>query len=521
MRIKIPLSLTIRLICDATLIALALCFSYLFYIVYHLFLYGELDVDYYRNYFFQCVTLGGLILITSTLTSNAYLGLYTKVRTYPVRTKIWILIRSISLGYLMLVAVYYMLSMLEIRLPRTVITISWCLTILLLSSTRVWSSLWRRMDKSQLKHSQHPFSSEVEPNSVLLIGGAGYIGSSVLAQLLEHGYKVKLLDLLLFGEDPIKDHIKHPKLTIIREDFRETQHLIPAMRDVGTVIHLGGLVGDPACAWDKELTIEVNLVATRTIAEIAKAHKVRRLIFASTCSVYGASKDTLDEQSTLAPVSLYASSKIASERVLMEMADDSFKPVILRFGTIFGLSGRTRFDLVVNLLTAKAMFDKEIPVKGGEQWRPFVHVHDAAKAVVLALEAPISRVGGEIFNVGSNKNNYRIREVGELIHEAIPSAKLKIDDKDTDQRDYRVHFDKIEKLLNFKADWNLEDGIRQILGAIESGDIKEYTDPTHSNIAYLHNSGDTAFIKKQSIWIHELLQELQQVTDPPNKPPAT
>ncbi|MBL64064.1 MAG: NAD-dependent dehydratase, partial [Opitutae bacterium] len=258
-------------------------------------------------------------------------------------------------------------------------------------------------------------------------------------------------------------------------------------------------------AWDEELTVEVNLVATRMIAEIAKAHNVRRFLFASTCSVYGASDDILDEKSTLNPVSLYARSKIASERVLSEFEDDDFKPVILRFGTIFGLSGRTRFDLVVNLLTAKALFEKSIPVMGGDQWRPFVHVHDAARGVLLALEAPLRLVGGEVFNVGSNANNHRIREIGQMICDEVEGSQLEIDDKDADRRDYRVCFDKIERRLRFKAEWSVKDGIRQIIESVRSGQVTSYTEPQHSNIAYLHEAGDSAFTKKQRVWTSELL----------------
>ncbi len=223
---------------------------------------------------------------------------------------------------------------------------------------------------------------------VLVIGGGGYIGSALLPKLLDSGYHVRLLDLLLFGTEPIADVLDHPNLEIVQADFRQVDEVVAAVRGMDTLIHLGAIVGDPACALDEELTIEVNLMATRMIAEVAKGSGVKRFIFASTCSVYGASDEILDERSALNPVSLYARSKIASEKVLRKMADDRFAPVILRFGTIYGLSGRTRFDLVVNLLAAKALIDKQITVFDGDQWRPFVHVDDAAQAVFKVLEAP-------------------------------------------------------------------------------------------------------------------------------------
>ena len=159
-------------------------------------------------------------------------------------------------------------------------------------------------------------------------------------------------------------------------------------------------------------------MATRMIAEVAKGSGVGRFIFASTCSVYGTSrrwKEILDERSALNPVSLYARSKIACEKVLHKMADDQFAPVIVRFGTVYGLSGRTRFDLVVNLLTAKAVIDHEITVMGGDQWRPFLHVDDAARAVFMALEAAPALVANQVFNVGADDQNYTISQVGEIL----------------------------------------------------------------------------------------------------------
>ena len=259
-----------------------------------------------------------------------------------------------------------------------------------LEGARVWSRLWAFVVRSEAKPAVLPGDRKIE--SVLVIGGAGYIGSALLRRLLDRGYRVRLLDLFVYGEEPIQDLMEHPRLEVLHADFRHIDRVAEAMRDMDAVIHLGAIVGDPACALDEDLTIDVNLMATRMIAEIAKGYGVNRFIFASTCSVYGASDELLDEYSTLNPLSLYARSKIASERVLMGMADDRFNPVILRFGTIYGFSGRTRFDLVVNLLTAKAIVEGQITVMGGDQWRPFVHVEDAALAVFKVLEAPLDSV---------------------------------------------------------------------------------------------------------------------------------
>jgi nucleoside-diphosphate-sugar epimerase len=339
---------------------------------------------------------------------------------------------------------------------------------------------------------------------VLVIGGAGYIGSALIPKLLERGYRVRLLDVFLYGRDPIEAFIDHPRLELVEADFRQVDRVVEAMMDVESVIHLGAIVGDPACALDEELTLEVNLMATRMIAEVAKGRGIKRFIFASTCSVYGASDAELNESSALNPVSLYAKSKIASEKVLLGMADDRFAPTILRFGTIYGLSGRTRFDLVVNLLTAKAVVEGKITVFGPDQWRPFMHVDDGASAVLLALEAPLSIVGREVFNVGSSAQNYTLGELGECIRSKVPTAELVITGTDGDRRNYRVDFSKIEERLAFKPKWSLEAGIEQVIRALESGDVRNYQDARYSNVKYLSES-EVAFAPNNG-WAYALIE---------------
>jgi nucleoside-diphosphate-sugar epimerase len=264
-------------------------------------------------------------------------------------------------------------------------------------------------------------------------------------------------------------------------------------------------VGDPACALDEDLTIEVNLMATRMIAEVAKGFNVGRFVFASTCSVYGASNQVLDERSGLNPVSLYAQSKIASEKVLKRMASPTFAPTMLRFGTIYGLSGRTRFDLVVNLLTAKALVDGEITVFGGSQWRPFVHVDDAALAVFKVLEAPLSQVSNQVYNVGSNDQNYTIAQIGELIHALVPAAKLLNMGSDIDLRNYRVNFDKISRELNFRPQWTVEDGVAQVVEAIDSGEVTDYLHAKYSNVKFLNEEGLIHLVRPKDNWAYELI----------------
>jgi len=389
-------------------------------------------------------------------------------------------------------------------IPRSVLPISWMMTCFTIGLARLWSFIWRNIILQEEPINRLQSYGRIK--RILLIGGGGYIGSALLPNLLKQGYQVRLLDLFLFGFEPIADFKNHKNLEIKKGDLRRIEHVIEAMQDVDAVIHLGGLVGDPACALDEKLTIEINLMATRLIGEVAKAHKVKRFIFASSCSVYGASDKTLNENSTLNPVSLYAKSKVASERVLNELKDDNFIPIMLRFGTIYGFSGRTRFDLVINLLTAKALVEGIITLYGGEQWRPFVHVQDAANSIIATLDAPIHKVANQIFNVGSNEQNMTLLQVGELINQVVPTAKLVDLGIDGDRRNYRVNFDKIYDVLGFRPSWSVEKGIDQVIEAFNNGKISDYKDSKYSNVQSLLNDMDGQLVHSTG-WEEQFIED--------------
>jgi len=332
-----------------------------------------------------------------------------------------------------------------------------------------------------------------DEKKVLVIGGAGYVGSALVERLLHAGMQVWVLDAMHFGEEALGKVIGHPNLTLIREDFRHVEALTRAMSCVGSVVHLGGLVGDPACALDPELTVDINITATKLVGEIAKAQGVKRLIFASSCSVYGACEEVVDETSHFNPQSLYARSKVASEVVLGALGDPNFAVTCLRFATIYGFSGRTRFDLVVNLLCAKAVRESAITVFGPDQWRPFVHVDDVARAIAATLQAPVGLVAGEAFNVGSNAQNYTLGEVAGLINRQVPDAHIVVDADCADRRNYRVCFDKIRTRLGFDPAWTLERGIAQVVSAVRSNRVGHYSLPTYSNVLYLKALGTKNF----------------------------
>jgi nucleoside-diphosphate-sugar epimerase len=302
---------------------------------------------------------------------------------------------------------------------------------------------------------------------VLVTGGAGYIGSVTVGRLLAEGRAVRVLDTMMFGDGALAAHRGSPALEVLAGEVRDEDLVARALDGADSVLHLAGLVGDPACALDPALTRAVNVDSTVTLAEAAKRARVRRLVFASTCSVYGAAgEDWLDESSPTGPVSLYAESNLESEALLgAHLNGHGVERVLLRFATVFGLSPRMRFDLVVNLLTARALREGVLEVHGGDQWRPQVHVDDVASALLLALDHPAA--SGRTFNVGSDGLNLRIGELAHAIAARFPDARLTVSET-RDPRSYRVSFARIERELGFRPRHTLDAGVAEIARWIEA-----------------------------------------------------
>jgi nucleoside-diphosphate-sugar epimerase len=296
------------------------------------------------------------------------------------------------------------------------------------------------------------------------------------------------LDNAVYGLEPIQDLLHHPNLDYVDGDSRNIQDVVKATHQVSSIVHLAAIVGDPACELDHKTTIEINYASTRMLIEIAKGDGVERFLFASSCSVYGATDEIMDENSTVEPVSLYGETKVSSEQALLESATANFHPVIMRFATVFGLSNRPRFDLVVNLLSAKAKQDGRITIFNGEQWRPFVHVSDLAKAIMLLLNAPLGAVSQEIFNVGDNRLNHTLTDVAEVVQRVFPGTQIE-HAENADRRNYRVNFSKIETRVGFHCRYTLEDGVREIKAAFDSNEIGNYRDIRFSNLGFLRETG--------------------------------
>jgi nucleoside-diphosphate-sugar epimerase len=322
-----------------------------------------------------------------------------------------------------------------------------------------------------------------EKRNILITGGAGYIGSILSRILLAQGHNVTILDRLFFGDISIRSlpFFYPDTYKLIEGDIRNESLLRECMEGVDTVFHLAAIVGDPACAVRADETVETNGTATKNIGVLAEELNVNRLIYSSTCSVYGASEDWLDEESQVAPNSLYGQTKLNGEQYLLAKSFRNLEVVVLRLGTIFGLSPRMRFDLVVNYLTQKAIIDRKIKILGGQQWRPFLYVKDAAKTMAHLANLPFwDKIKGEIFNIGSNENNYKMDSLGDVFHTIFPETEIERVTETQDHRSYKVKFDKIAK-TGITLGTSLESGIREIVEAIHEGVITDPSKPNYYN----------------------------------------
>lgn len=324
---------------------------------------------------------------------------------------------------------------------------------------------------------------------VLVTGGAGYVGSHLIGMLLERGYRVRILDTFLYGRRGLNGYEDTAGLEVVYGDICNIRDLIRATKDVKAVIALAALVGDGACEISHDETVAINIESTKMLCDVVHlTPSIERIVFASSCSVYGATEGLiLNEGSCLNPVSFYARSRIVSETILGRELDGK-SVVTLRLGTVFGASERMRLDLMINTMTHRAVTGGKITVMGGEAWRPHVHVRDVAEAFLLAAEAPNEKVSGEIFNVGSDQNNFTISETAVIVASQIPGVEIDYVDTVEDLRSYRVSFEKIKHVLGFTPRHRIEDGVAEVKDLLERGEV-DADDVRTSNLAYLKAHG--------------------------------
>jgi len=325
---------------------------------------------------------------------------------------------------------------------------------------------------------------------VLLVGGAGYVGSVLAYELLQRGYAVKILDRLYFGDDGLRDI--RDRVELVVGDMRTVDQQV--LRDVDSVINIGGLSNDPTAEYNPQANYEMNTVASKKLADLCVASGIRRYILAAACSIYdrGVGNESadvlLDETSMVNPRAAYSSSKYEAEKLVLGMVSDTFCPVVLRKGTVYGFSPRMRYDLVVNTFVKSALTTGKIMLHyGGEMWRPLVDVRDVARAYIAGLEAPEERVKGEIFNVSFH--NMRISELGLRVRTALREvgydADIIPDYGYQGVRSYRVSAAKIERVLDFRPKVTIEESVKDLVKQIQKYGYTDYDNPKYYNIRWM------------------------------------
>ena len=312
---------------------------------------------------------------------------------------------------------------------------------------------------------------------VLVTGGAGYIGSVLVRQLLNKGYSVRALDNLNFGGDALIDVMLNPNFEFMKGDVRNAEDVKLALEGVEAIAHLAAIVGDPACKKYSDDANTTNWDGSVALFDAAEAAGVKRFVFASTCSNYGKMSDPdsfVTETSELNPVSLYAELKVKFEKYLLEEKKDSnMCSTALRFSTVYGFSTRIRFDLTVNEFTRNATVNGEQPIWGAQFWRPYCHVDDLARAVVLVLESADEKVSANVFNVGSTEENYNKGMIIEEVCKVVPNVKVDYVEMNEDPRDYKVNFEKIKNELGYTITKTVPDGVKEIYTLLKTGIVTD------------------------------------------------
>jgi nucleoside-diphosphate-sugar epimerase len=311
------------------------------------------------------------------------------------------------------------------------------------------------------------------------------LGSTLTPLLLSAGHRVRVLDHLAYGGEPLLGVWCNPGFEFVRGDVRDRNTVRTAVSGVDAVVHLAAVVGDPACARQPDLARATNLDASFLLIEESQRAGVGRFVFASTCSNYGKMKDVnqyVDEESELRPVSLYAETKVAVEKALLDIGhNNDWCATPLRFSTLYGVSPRMRFDLTVNEFTMEMLTKKHLKVFGEQFWRPYVHVLDAARAIQLVLGSPTESVGGWVFNVGATDQNFQKRRLVELISPYAPDALVEFVHKAEDARDYRVSFTRITSELGFKTTRTVAQGIAEVARLVKENVVGNFGDGKYRN----------------------------------------
>ena len=333
-----------------------------------------------------------------------------------------------------------------------------------------------------------------EDRHILITGGAGYIGSLLTSELLRANYRVTVLDDLLFGGESLVPFLHHPNFHFVKADVTEPRAIRDNVRGEWpvpqAVVHLAAIVGFPACqAVGRQVAWRYNVEATQMVFEQAADLGVGRCVFASTYSNYGLSKDgkPVTEESPLNPQSLYAETKIAAEEYLLNQKDAPTAPLSFRFATLYGISPRTRFDLIVNQFVLEAYTKRELIIYQRGYSRSFVHVRDTVRGIIMGLEAPEEIIRGQVFNLGTPEGNYTKDEIVGLVLKRMPETVVRYKDLTFggDMRDITVSFEKIHRVLGFDTTLTVDDGVREVLYALKTEIIRNPTEERYRNAQFI------------------------------------
>lgn len=316
---------------------------------------------------------------------------------------------------------------------------------------------------------------------VLVTGGAGYIGTALVAQLLMEGHSVRVLDKGIYSLEPLLIFSAADRFELRVGDVRNEETLANALDGMDAVVHLAAMVGEAACSIDEEATVSINEKVPSKLLALCEDKGVGRVVFLSTCSNYGVSSpDVLaDEEAALTPLSLYARTKVAAERDMLGFNGKTVTTV-LRFGTICGLSGRMRFDLLVSELARDAISGREIEIYKPEAWRPFLHVRDGVRAVVHVLGSDVAKVNRRVFNIVGE--NLRKSDLSDMVLKHFPDAKIRVTAANPDNRDYRVTGARIENELGFRCRLTVEDAFLETVESVRTNAFRDAAWPGHSAI---------------------------------------
>jgi nucleoside-diphosphate-sugar epimerase len=313
--------------------------------------------------------------------------------------------------------------------------------------------------------------------NVLIVGGAGYVGTTLTFHLLKNGHKVTVLDNFVYDNQfAVQSFLGDPNYTLIYGDLGSRVDLEKASKYIDEVVILGGLVGDPITKTYPEESNAINSIGVQTCIDFFDDKEIDKLIMVSTCSNYGLIKENeiADENFELNPLSLYAKAKVEAEQYLLaKKGKTKYTGVVLRFATAFGLSPRMRFDLSVSEFTRELFFGEELLVFDEHTWRPYCHVKDFSRLIELVFNADSEKVYFEVFNAGGDVNNYTKKMIVDSIQEQLPEAKIKYGANGSDPRNYRVSFNKVKTVLGFEPKYTVKDGIIELVETMKSSIFKD------------------------------------------------